>query len=125
MKIGIALLMAGSIVATGGCYHPPYSYDVRGTGEGGVNITTVPYQEEPWRNPTPAPAPPPIIVYLPATAPTTESAPEAVAPTPPGPVTQPSDQQRIQALEAKVRELAAENDKLKQQLPATMPATNP
>jgi hypothetical protein len=125
MKMGIALLMAGSVVALCGCYHPPYSYDVRGNGEGGVTLTTVPDQEEPWRNPPPSP--PPIIVYLPATAPATPPAPEAIPPTPPSPVTQPDDKQRIEALEAKVRELAAENARLKQQSPAptTMPANNP
>jgi hypothetical protein len=127
MRLMSGIFAAFGVIALTGCAKPPYSYDVRGNGEGGVVVTTVPYREEPWRQtpppeivyvhdapttmPATQPAPPPTIVYLPATAP---------APVVPSP--------SVADLEARLKELAAENAKLKAQLqnsPTTVPATNP
>jgi hypothetical protein len=136
MKILASLTAAAGLIALAGCYEPPFSYDVRGNGQGGVVITEVPHRTVPG-----PPAPPPMIVYIhdapvtaPATAPAPAPAPEpppapivqAPPPTPP-PATQTDEQQHIADLEARVKELAAENARLKQQVPApaTMPATTP
>jgi hypothetical protein len=119
MKMGIALVALGGAIGLAGCYNPPYSYDVRGNGEGGVVINHVP-KRQPNDVPPPTPPPPPQVKYVYVQVPATAPAP----PAPPPPATQPSDEQRIRELEARVKALADENRKLKEQVPATAPATD-
>jgi hypothetical protein len=83
-------------LATTGCYEPPnYRYQVTSSGQGNVQVSTVP------KDPT------------------------AEQPTPTAAVSaQVEQQQRIDALEAQVRALSAENAQLKHQ-PTTAPTTRP
>jgi hypothetical protein len=86
------LSACGLAIFLGACAEPAYRYDVRGNGEGGVVVNTTPKP--------PAPPPPPAA-YNP--------------PPPPSPAAV-DQQQRIDELEARVRNLSAENEKLKQSL---------
>ena len=120
MKMGFALAVLGSAVGLAGCYNPPYSYDVRGNGEGGVVIEHVP-KRQPNDLPPPPPPPPPVVKYVyvqvPATAPAGPGTRSTIGSASP-PATQPTDE-RHQELEARVKALDEENRKLKEQMPAT------
>jgi hypothetical protein len=113
--IGCALSMLTA------CWEPPYRYDVRGNGEGGVDIQKVP-KEQPAPPAAPAP-PPPLAPVLTAPAPPQPPPPTPVV-TPPSPPSTVDQQQKIQELESRVRQLSAENEKLKQQS-TTAPTTRP
>jgi hypothetical protein len=99
MKLKVAIIFGCMMLSA--CYEPPYRYDIRGNGEGGVDIQKVP-KEHP-----PAPAPPESVATPPPPAP-----PAVVVPQPPPTADQ---QQRINELESRVRDLSAENEKLKRQ----------
>ncbi len=88
-------------IGIAGCVEPPYRYEIHDTGEGTVRVETVP------KTPVPAPASPAPVSPAPTAAPTV------------------TDQQRIDALEAQVRALSQENQKLKQTAPTTPPTTAP
>ena len=91
IRFTAALLVA----LLGGCARTPYRYEVHDEGEGSIRVETVPK--------TPDAAP--------------EAAPAAAAPV----AAAPTDQQRIDELQAKVKALSEENQKLKQGA-ATVPA---
>jgi hypothetical protein len=99
MNFGFTVSAAIALSLLTACYEPPYRYDIRGNGQGGIDMQKVP------KDPAPAPAP---------------------APPPQAPSPAPSrDQQRIDELQQRVEQLSAENQKLKQQQqmsPATAPA---
>jgi len=75
------------------CYQSPNRFDVRGNGQGGVDVKRVP------REPAPAPSSPATFTTAPTTAPRSHE----------------------EELEARVRELEAENQRLRQQ-PTTAPS---
>jgi hypothetical protein len=129
MKLSLAMILSGGVIALVGCAHPDYSYDVRANGEGGVIVTTVPFREEPWRQ-----APQPTIIYVhdaattqPVTLPAVATPAPAPAPAPETapPATVPAGEPSVSELEARVKALEDENARLKQQVPTTAPATMP
>lgn len=103
MKVLSALFCLISLALLSGCWEPPYRYDVRGNGQGGIDINHVPKEPD---------AAPPV--------------PQAAAPPPsaPAPVIAPPEtaqQRQVDELNAKIKALSDENAKLKQQLPTTNP----
>jgi hypothetical protein len=79
------------LISIAGCVQTPYRFEVHDTGEGSVRVDRVPLD------------------------------PPVTAATPPATAPSQSDQARISALEAQVKQLSAENQKLKQTTPATVP----
>jgi hypothetical protein len=96
MKLRFAVMICCELAMLSACYEPPYRYDIRGNGQGGIDIQKVPKEN---------PAPP------------------APAAPPPAPSPAVDQQQRINELESRVRDLSAENEKLKRQMPTTTSVT--
>ncbi len=86
-----------------GCVQTPYRYEVHDMGEGSVQVVTVP--KTPEASPTAA---------APVTPASTSSVPLPVAPAVVVTPATATDAQRIDALEARVKALSIENEKLKQ-----------
>jgi len=80
------------LLLTTACYQSPNRFDVRGNGQGGVNVKRI------RKEPDPAPTSPVASTTAPTTAPLSHE----------------------EELEARVRELEAENQRLRQQ-PTTAP----
>jgi hypothetical protein len=97
MKIQLTVASAFAL-ALGGCVHTPYRYEVHDTGEGSVRVDRVPKE--------------------PAETTVTTTPPPATAAT-------STEQQRIAELQAQVRALSVENQKLRQAVPTTTPTTEP
>jgi hypothetical protein len=96
--------LLSAVALAGGCQEPSHRYVTVANGQGGVDLR---------REPKP-PAPPSVAAALPP-APAT-STPQAASPT------APTAQERIDALEAEVRALNAEVERLKRPTPGTAPA---